>query len=224
MRTIIYYLSIMIIMTSCKFNKTLIGTIEDDGNYYRSYNDLFIVKNLNRDQYPDFFFNDIYVADCIDEEGYKFEYSFISEDIIDKIIIYRNQITPEQFKTLLYERVEALGDSLNTVYTNISNIKEFTCYAYSIQIVDTSNSNEEKNKTNLDVLFCYHDSLQLEISSLIRNSRFGDEDRWELGGRGSERELSFILSNNLVMNDKIYDEGIPEPLTEGELKEIYERK
>ena len=122
-----YIIIIMIILSSCKYEKPLIGTIEDDGNYYKAYNDIFILKNLNREQYPDFFFNDIYVSDNIDEEGYRLSYSFVS-DIIDEIFFYRNHTEPEEFEKKLYEEFDDQNLSQNTPYKNISEVDLNGCH------------------------------------------------------------------------------------------------
>lgn len=220
-------LLILCSLSSCKIfgKKDLIGRISEDGKKYIALNDLF---SLNSKRYSTGrnLFNDIMIKDENDNNGYRLVYSSIGE-IIDELFIFRNHTDYEEFMDLAQKRVDSVGDWSEIKYSNVSQTDDFTLYSIDYNIVGLSpySKLDKKYKSTLSVLFCYNDSIQFVLSRFIyADASFGDAKEKERRGKYSERRLKFILNNNLELNDKLFVEGVPEPLTKEELKVLKKSK
>ena len=222
MKKIILIITILLFLTSCNYNKTLIGSITENGKTYTSYKELFSL-GCKPEGGQTFLFNNIYLVDEIDEAGYRVSYSYIGQ-ILEDIYFYSDHTSPEEFDEILQRRVESMGRWHNNPYTNISEVDEFTCYFKFFNIIGTSpfNKSDKNYHYTLSTLFCYNDSLQFMISRYINaDLPFGDEESQKDSGEYSERSLKkFTLIENLKIYDKMYEDGIPEPLTKKEFKSL----
>ena len=80
------------------YEKELIGTVENEGSLYRAYNDLFTVTN--RPYGVLYNFKDIFVADQIDEGGYRFSFAMTGQTLTE-MYVYRDFKSKQDFDSTL---------------------------------------------------------------------------------------------------------------------------
>jgi len=214
-------------ISSCKLfgKKALIGRISEDGKKYIAYNDLFAINSTKFNK-TDATISEMEIADELDEKGYRFICKKFGQ-IIDEFFLFRDHTDYGQFKALAQKKVNNIGDLSEISYSNISEIDNFTLYYLDYNIVGISpyNISDKEYNSTLSFLFCFNDSIQFVLSRFIYSDHsFGDKVKHERGGRYVEKRLKFTLLNNLELNEKLFKEGVPEPLTEEELKALGKRK
>jgi len=193
------------------YMKDMIGTIEKDGRLYRAHNDLFTVSN--KPYGAPYNFEESYLYDQIDEGGYRFSFSSIS-DILNEYYIYRNHTTRKDFEEILSKHLAGFGSRKMRKYSNITKDGVFKCYFESYVVIDDSKftNTGEQLIHRLSVLFCYSDKIQILLTNYNRNGH--EVSEWELDHLDfNERRLLYYFNNNLTINEKLFNEGIPEAIS-----------
>jgi len=214
---ILVALLILCSLASCKkdLNNDLVGHFSNDGTRYISYNELFEINNKSYTS-EKFLLNDIQFADHLDDYGYRVAYSSGGHVIYD-FFFYRNTITPAEFEVIAKKKVDSIGSWSELTYSSIVEIDDFTFYFAHYNIIGESPYSNDNKDFNFGqtFLFCYNDSIQLVIGKFLSaNASFGDQAAKLRRGKYMEKRLLFIFEENLTLFNKLFEEGIPEPINE----------
>ncbi len=202
------------------YEDKFIGSIEDNGQFYRAYNNLFTFKNsysgVKRRYYKD------WIDDGISEVGYELSYKKAGHNPF-YLIIFNKLLTKDAFN----EKALIVADKFDSLLTE-PDFKDFEDSDYKCTfhtlLIPSKIINESDSMVNKElsaVLFCYNDSISLMLRTSRKYSTTLINHEFDESIANNEKRLLLnAVRHNLIINDRIFKEGIPEPLSDNEIRMI----
>ena len=206
------------------YEDNFIGSLEGNGQLYCSYDNLFTFRNsysgVKRRYYKD------WIDDEINEVGYNLSYKKTGHNPFH-LIIFSRLLTKDVFKEKVLLIAGKFDSLLAKPYFEDFEESGYKCTFHTL-LVPSKTINDSDSLVNKElsaVLFCYNDSLSL----LLRTSRkysttFTNHEFDKSVSNNEKRLLLNYIRYSLVVNDIIYKEGIPEPLSDNKIRMIRNNK
>ena len=187
-------------------------------------NNLFTFRNsysgVKRRYYKD------WIDDEINEIGYKLSYKKTGHNPFH-LIIFSRLLTKDDFKEKALMIAGKFDSLLAKPYFEDFEDSNYKCIFHTLLIPSKiiNESDSIVNKELSAVLFCYNDSLSLVLRTSRKYSTTLTKYEFDESVANNEKRLLLNdLRHNLVINDRIFKEGIPEPLSDNKIRMIRNNK
>lgn len=211
---------IRIYLISDTYEDNFIGSFEDIGRVYRSYNNLFTFNNhysgINRRYYKDF------INDGIDESGYQLSYQIQGHDSFH-LMIYRELWDNDRFKIKAMKVAGQYDSLLSEPYFEDFEKSGYYCTFHSLLLPADKEqvSDSLMHKEVFSILFCANDSISFMLKTnknykvSLNDIKF-DESIMQ----NEKRMLCTDIEHKLIFNEQLFKKGIPKSLSENELRKF----
>ncbi|MBT3755314.1 MAG: hypothetical protein HOD64_00150 [Candidatus Cloacimonetes bacterium] len=213
-----------IYVVSNSYEDNFIGSIEGNGQFYRSYNNLFTFRNVYSGS-KRYYYKD-WIGDRIDDIGYNLSFNRSGHSPF-YLTIFSKIKTKDDFNRKALSVANSIDSLLTEPQFEFFEENNFHCIFQTILTPDniTVNTDSLLSKELSAALFCYNDS----VSFLLRTSRtykttLVNNDFDKSIAKNERRLLLNYIKHNLEISDKFYKEGIPEPLSDYKVKGIINGK